>query len=301
MQTSILLGSSNDKTISRIGLGCVTFGREIDQAASFAMMDHAVHHGITLFDTAAAYAAGASEQVVGTWLAARSTEAAAVTVATKVLPPYDNKQLTASIDASLQRLGVDSIDILYLHRWDAFAATPEVLQVLNEAMSTGKVRALGASNFTAVQVQQVVQLQQQYSYPPFSFVQNNHNLAVSDLTNDFRQVCREHNIDIVTYSPLGAGFLTGKHQQGVQPGSRFDVIKGHQDIYFNDAAYRRLERLQAVAARTGRPVVQLALAWALHQPVASVLVGGRATAHLDQALAALNFNDPEIFAELEAV
>src|SRR5204862_2036273 len=106
---------------------------------------------------------------------------------------------------------------------------------------------------------------------------------------------------IVTYSPLGAGFLTSKHQRGVEPGSRFALIPGHQRIYFHEAAWRRLARLEAVAARTGHSQAHLALAWALHQPgVASVLVGGRTPAHLDQALAAEAFDDPAIFAELEA-
>jgi aryl-alcohol dehydrogenase-like predicted oxidoreductase len=289
-----------NKSVSRIGLGCVTFGREIDQAASFAMMDHAVDKGITLFDTAAAYAAGASERVVGAWLAARPRAAEFITVATKVLPPYDNGQLTQSVDASLERLGLNSIDILYLHRYDPWILTREVLRELNELVQTGKVHALGASNFTAVQLKKVLQQQEEFGYIPFRFVQNNHNLAVSDLTADFNAVCTAHELDIITYSPLGAGFLTGKHQQSVQPGSRFDVIKGHQGIYFNDAACRRLEKLQTVAVRTGHSTVHLALAWALHQPVTSILVGGRTIAHIDQALAAMKFNDPGIFTELEA-
>jgi len=138
-------------------------------------------------------------------------------------------------------------------------------------------------------------------FTPFSFVQNNHNLAVSDLTPEFRQICMDHAISIVTYSPLGAGFLTGKHQQGVEAGSRFALVPGHQDVYFHEASYKRLKRLQEVAARTGHAPAHLALAWALHQPgVTSVLIGGRTPSHLDQAFAAEAFNDPALFAELEA-
>ncbi|MEQ1853064.1 MAG: aldo/keto reductase, partial [Chthoniobacteraceae bacterium] len=108
-------------------------------------------------------------------------------------------------------------------------------------------------------------------------------------------------IAIVTYSPLGAGFLTGKHQRGVAPGSRFDLVPGHQDVYFHESAYRRLARLEAVAARTGLSQAHLALAWALHQPgIASVLIGGRTPAHLDQALAAEALDDPALFVELAA-
>jgi aryl-alcohol dehydrogenase-like predicted oxidoreductase len=125
-------------------------------------------------------------------------------------------------------------------------------------------------------------------------VQNNHNLAVRNVTPELRAFCAARNIAIVTYSPLGAGFLTSKHRRGVEPGSRFEVAPGHQKIYFNPEAERRLAHLEALAARTGHSQAHLALAWALHQPgVASVLVGGRTPAHLDQALAAQAFEYPD--------
>ena len=289
------------KKISRIGLGCVTFGREIDLNASFAMMDHAVANGITLFDTAAVYSAGISEQIVGAWLSARQPEAGSILIATKVLPPYDGEHLAESVNASLRRLGTDSIDILYLHRWDASIENGEALAALNNLVRSGKVHMPGVSNFSEEQLGQAIRLQKTYHAGPFCFAQNNHNLAVSDLNQGFRQICAEHAIDIITYSPLGAGFLTGKHQSGVLPGSRFDLVQGHQAIYFNEAAYRRLERLKAVAVRTGYAPAHLALAWALHQNTNSVLVGGRTPGQLDQAFAALLFDEPEIFAELEAV
>ena len=285
-------------TSVQISLGCVTFSREIGEDAAFAMMDHALQHGITHFDTAAAYAAGASERIVGAWLAARPAAAKTITLATKVLPPYNKGELIKSVDASLERLGVDKVDILYLHRWDETVPSEEVLRALDDLVCTGKVRSLGASNFNAEQLKEALVLQQSAGYASFRVVQNNHNLAVSDLTDDFRKVCKDYTLEIITYSPLGAGFLTGKYQQGAAPGSRFDVIKGHQDVYFHEKAYQRLAQLQKVSARTGYNMVHLALAWALHQPVNSVLIGGRTIVHIDQALAAAQLNDPVIFAEL---
>jgi aryl-alcohol dehydrogenase-like predicted oxidoreductase len=246
---------------SKIGLGCVTFGREINKDDSFALMDYAYAHGIRHFDTAAAYSSGASEQIVGQWLTSRRPSD--ITIATKLLPPFTN------IDASLQRLS--RIDILYLHRWDEKIP----VEIFEKGIK------IGASNFTAAQVKGL----------PFQYIQNNHNLAVSDLTDELKNHCIENNIKIVTYSPLGAGFLTGKHAQGVQPGSRFDIMPGHQQVYFNGHAQQRLKKLQEVSDRTGHSMVHLALAWALHQPVTTVLIGGRTPAHLDQALEALSFND----------
>ena len=287
--------------MSRIALGCVTFGREIGEAAAFAMLDHAFAHRVVFFDTAAAYGDGASEHIIGKWLASRGPAPGSVNVATKILPPYEPARIAERVDQSLRHLGVATLDLLYLHRWDATAESSGALAALDALVQSGKVRALGASNFNRAQLATAVELQEQHGFERFRVVQNNHNLAVRDVSADFQQFCAEREIAIVTYSPLGAGFLTGKHQRGVEPGSRFELIPGHQDVYFNEAAWQRLARLEAVAARTGHSQAHLALAWALHQPgVASVLVGGRTPAHIEQALAAQAFDDPEIFAELAA-
>lgn len=266
-----------------IGLGCVTFGREIDEKASFALLDHALARGVRVYDTAAAYGDGASETILGRWLDSRKP--AGITVATKILPPYDR----IDIEPSLRRLGVGQIDLLYLHRWHE--SVPGCRDALEALVRCGKVKTLGASNFTLDQLRETGAL--------FRVVQNNHNLAVRDVTDELRGHCAENGIAIITYSPLGAGFLTGKHQGGVQPGSRFAVVPGHQDVYFHETARRRLARLEEVAKRTGCPQTHLALAWALHQPgIDTVLVGGRTPAHLDQAFAALDFTDASVLAEL---
>lgn len=299
IQTTVI--TSAELRVSTIGLGCVTFGREIDEAAAHILLDHACERGVTFFDTAAAYAQGASESIIGRWLTSRRPAAGTVTVATKILPPYEPGRLADIVGVGLRRLGIAVIDLLYLHRWDATAEAPATLAALDALVRAGLVRALGASNYNQQQLEIALALQQQHGLERFSVVQNNHNLAVSDVSTEYRQFCAARKIAIVTYSPLGAGFLTSKHQRGVQPGSRFDLVPGHQDVYFHDEAQRRLARLELVAARTGHSQAHLALAWALHQPdVASVLVGGRTPAHLEQALAAQTFNDPALFAELQA-
>lgn len=279
----------------QIGLGCVTFGREIDEAASFALLDHALARGVRHFDTAAAYGGGASETILGKWLASRKPQG--ITVATKILPPYD----VINIDLSLHRLGVNQIDLLYLHQWHPTAESPATLSALDALVRYGKVRAIGVSNFTQTQLQMAVECQRRNGFTSFSAVQNNHNLAVSEVSSGLRDFCAANHIAIVTYSPLGAGFLTGKHRAGVAEGSRFDIIPGHQNVYFHESAYQRLTNLEAVAARTGHTQAHLALAWALHQPgIDTVLVGGRSSAHLDQAFAALEFDDPALWVELTA-
>jgi 1-deoxyxylulose-5-phosphate synthase len=288
------------KLVSKIGLGCVTFGREIDKSASFVMMDWSYSCGITFFDTASAYGNGNSEVIVGEWLAERHPVSDSILVATKILPPYDQEGISNSVTLSLKRLGTETIDLLYLHCWDMVLQKPEVLLLLDNLIVQGKVRMLGASNFTAEQLGKSVTLQKENGFSLFRFVQNNNNLAVSDVNDDLIKVCSENNILIVSYSPLAAGFLTGKHRNGVQQGTRFDIIPGHQDVYFNGKALGRLAKLQMLADSTGYSATHLALAWALHRSgVASVLIGGRNPAHIDQAMVAMAFNEPEIFEQME--
>jgi len=298
MKTAVIGGTLR---MSSIGLGCATFGREIDEGAAHILLDYAFAHGVTFFDTALSYGEGVSESIIGTWFASRRPSAGSVTLATKIEAPYQPTRIMEAVNGSLQRLRVPAIDLLYLHRWDTMAESPASLAALDKLVRTGKVRMLGASNYNCEELNTALALQEQHGLERFRAVQNNHNLAVSDINQEFRQCCAARGIAIVTYSPLGAGFLTSKHRRGVQPGSRFALVPGLQDIYFHEAASRRLGRLELVAARTGQNQVHLALAWALHQPdVASVLVGGRTPAHLDQALAAQAFDAPALFAELEA-
>lgn len=274
----------------------MTFGREIDESASFALLDHAYEHGIRHFDTAAAYGGGASEQILGRWLASRRP--AGIMIATKAVPPYASATLQASIEQSLRRLGRETVDCFYLHRWDETLGDG-ALDVLDRARQLGLMRRLGISNVTPVALAGTLARQQERALSRFSVLQCNQNYAVSEMDRDMTDVVNAHKIEVVTFSPLGAGFLTGKHRDGVVPGSRFDLVPGHQAIYFQPAAQRRLERLHAVAARCGHAPELLALAWALRQPgVSTVLVGGRTTAHLDQAFAARDFKDRAALAAL---
>lgn len=285
-----------------IGLGCVTFGREISKDTSFELMDHAWDMGIRSLDTAAAYSNGSSETIIGEWLADRNLIKGEINIATKILPPYSPSDIRASVEASLKRLGIEMIDLLYLHQWNERLLDHKSWLTLCDLVNEGKVAELGASNFNALQLKESVTLLRKISTIKLMCIQNNHNLAVSDLSDAMREFCIENSISIVTYSPLGAGFLTGKHLGGVQKNSRFEIAPAHQDVYFNVSAQRRLNKLLEVAKRTGYTPAFLALAWATHQPgVQTVLVGGRSVAHIDLGWEAIKFYSPKIFAELEVV
>ncbi len=269
-----------------LGLGCATFGREIDAAAAFAIMDFALERGINHFDTAPSYGDGASERVIGQWLTYRSP-VVAPRIATKVKPPYTAAAIHQSVDASRGRLGRDRLDLLYLHQWDPTALNYDVIKALESLVASGAIGSVGASNVEQTQIQALHHALASSSRVTLRAIQNNHNFAVRTVDRAMTQYCRNHTIDIVTYSPLGAGFLTGKHSQGVQQGSRFQLLPAHQDIYFQSEAQRRLVELQALAAQTGISSTTLALAWAMRHPgTAMVLIGARSTGHLAQALAA---------------
>jgi aryl-alcohol dehydrogenase-like predicted oxidoreductase len=275
-------------TTTRISLGCVTFGREISAAAAHSLMDLAVACGIDHFDTAAQYAEGGGEKVVGEWLARRRSGPPAPEVATKIPPPYTAATIDRQVVACSQRLGIGTLDLLYLHKWHASAASEEALRALDRLVQDGRVRRLGASNFSTTQLAGVLERQDALGLARFHALQVVNNYALRGVDADTVRLCAAQRVVIITYSPLGAGFLTGKHRGGVAPGSRFDVVPGHQSLYFQPEAERRLARLEEISARTGLSKPHLALKWALHRPTVSrVLIGAREPRHLTQAFEAL--------------
>lgn len=277
-----------DLQVSSIGMGCVTFGREIDEETSFAVMDRALARGITLFDTAEAYANGRSEEVVGAWLKARGTRDKIV-LATKKLPPSTPEAIVDSVEASLRRLQTETIDLYQLHAWDPNTPLEATLEALGKLVDAGKIRYIGCSNFAAWQLCKALWRADVNGWPRMESVQPNYNLVVRDIESELLPLCADQEIGVISYSPLGAGFLTGKYRKGApEPeGTRFDILPGHQPIYYHDAGFRIMEGLRTKAAETGRTMVNLALAWVIGQPgITSVLIGARHLGHVDQAFEA---------------
>ena len=277
-----------DLTVSSLGLGCVTFGREIDQQRAFAIMDHALELGINLFDTAEAYAAGRSEELIGQWMNERQNREQIV-LATKVAGTQTRENILESAEQSLRRLQTDRIDLFKVHNWDSEVPLSETIDALNTLVEQGKARYIGSSNYDADQLAQALRESAASGCARMEATQPNYNLVVRDIEEALLPLCAEHQIGVVSYSPLGAGFLTGKYRrQGPVPeGTRFDVIPGHQDIYFKDEYFDIIEGLQAKSTESGRSMIDLALAWVIGQPgISSVLVGARDTSQIDQAFAA---------------
>ncbi len=277
-----------DLNVSSIGLGSVTFGREIDLETSFSILDYAMDKEINLIDTAEVYSAGGSEEVLGHWLS-RNGNRQKVVLATKIAPPLGRERVLQFADDSLRRLQTDVIDLYQLHAYDDSTPFEETLDALNTLVEQGKVRYVGSSNFASWQLCKALWIADVNGWAPMVSVQPNYNVAIRDIEAEVLPFCADQNIGVISYSPLGAGFLTGKYTKTwtAPKGTRFDVMPDHWEIYENDTSMRRMEGLREVAAETGISMVQLALAWAIGQPgITSVLIGCRTTSHVDQAFQA---------------
>jgi aryl-alcohol dehydrogenase-like predicted oxidoreductase len=281
------LGKSALK-VSSIGLGCVTFGREIDESTSFGVMEHALSRGINLFDTAEAYGAGASESVIGKWLKA-SGNRDKIVLCTKVSGNLTAERILTSAEASLRRLDVDHVDLFQLHRFDPAVPLEEMLEALNRVVEKGYARYIGCSNYAAWQLAKSLWKQDVSGWARMESVQPMYNLVDRNIERELIPLCQDQQVGIISYSPLGAGFLTGKYYQNreVPHGTRFAVMPGHQPLYFTETGWRVVEGLRAKSAQTGISTIHLALAWTIGQPgITSVLVGARGTEQVDQAFEA---------------
>ena len=275
--------------VSSIGLGCVTFGREIEEETSLAILDRAVERGINLLDTAAVYGDGASEEILGRWIGARAARDRVV-LATKVSGRLTRDRVVQSVEESLRRLATDRIDLLQAHDWDNETPLEETLEAFDSLVQRGLVRLCGCSNWNVSQLRRARSLAADHGWRPLESIQPIFNLVDRHIEDELLGLCSSEGIGVMTYSPLGAGFLTGKYRRDatVPSGTRFDVKPAHQDIYFTDDGFRAMESLRALAEETGLPMARLALAWVLRrQGITSVLVGARKPCHVDQAFEAL--------------
>jgi aryl-alcohol dehydrogenase-like predicted oxidoreductase len=281
----------SDLQISRISMGCVTFGREIGDLESNAIMDRAVNHGINFFDTAEAYSDGESERIIGAWIKERKCRSK-IQIGSKISPPYTPERINQSCMDSLRRMQISEIDLYQLHEFHETALREESLLALDKLVETGKIRYVGVSNFSMEQLNSVLDIQKKLKLKQICSIQNNHNLAVMDFNADLLKFCVDESVGTISFSPLGAGFLTGKYKNRIPDGARFDIKPGHQNVYFNDDGFRALENLELLAAESGRSMIELALAWVLkNKELTTTLVGARNISHLDQALAAYKLGD----------
>jgi len=303
--------------VSRISLGCMTFGVPergahpwtLDEAASRPLLRQAVELGINFFDTANAYSDGTSEEIVGRALRdfARRDE---IVVATKVrfgarrapnVGGLSRKSILHEIDASLTRLGMDFVDLYQIHRWDPDTPIEETMEALHDVVKSGKARYIGASSMHAWQFAKAQQVAAAQGWTRFVSMQPELSLIYREEEREMLPLCRDQGVGILPWSPLGRGRLArpwGEHTPRIASDAFGATLFAHSE----DNDWRVAAALAGVAALRGVPRAQVALAWLLGRPgVTAPIVGASRPGHLDDAVAALGLKlQPEDLAALEA-
>jgi aryl-alcohol dehydrogenase (NADP+) len=297
------LGSTGLK-VSRLCLGAMTYGDPawrpwvLSEEAGRPFVKRALEHGINFFDTADMYSLGKSEEVLGRALKDFASRERVV-VATKVYNPMSDdpndrglsrKHLMASIDASLQRLGMDYVDLYQIHRWDAGTPIDETLRALDDIVRSGKARYIGASSTMSWQFAKALYLADRHGWTRFVSMQNHYNLVYREEEREMLPLCREEGIGVLPWSPLARGFLAGNRKRGSTRAAtaREQSDTFAHDLYYSDADYDVVDRVVEIASAKGAAPAQVALAWLLRQPgVTAPIVGASKMEQLDQAVAAL--------------
>jgi len=266
------LGGS-ELAVSAVGLGCNNFGGRLDRAGTRAVIDAALDAGITFLDTADVYGAGgASERLIGEALEGRRDR---VVLATKFgmgesggEPRGSRAYARRALEASLERLRTDRVDLFYYHQPDGLTPLAETIGALGELADEGRILAFGVSNLDAAQLREAIAA----GDPRLAALQNEYSLLERGPERELLPLCREHGVGFVPYFPLARGLLSGKFRRGEPPpaGTR---LAGRPEL-LTDRVFDRLEALEAFATERGHTLLELAIAGLASQPgVASVIAG----------------------------
>jgi aryl-alcohol dehydrogenase-like predicted oxidoreductase len=296
-----LLGDSGC-AVSVVALGTMTFGAESSEEVAHAQLDRFFQAGGTLVDTADAYSGGASEEIIGRWLARQDAAVRdQVVLATKgrfdTGPGVNDaglsrKHLRSALDASLRRLGVDHVDLYQVHAFDPLTPLEETLEVLDDAVRAGKVLYIGLSNFTGWQTQRAVGLAERHAWTRPVSLQPQYNLLAREVEWEIVPAARANGLGVLPWSPLGGGWLTGKYTRGERPTGATRLGENPErgvEAYDRRSRVERtwdvVEAVEQVAAARGVPMAHVALAWLVDRPgVASIILGARTVEQLEENL-----------------
>ncbi len=294
MEQMTLAGT--ELTAGRVVFGTMTFGAQVDEDEATRMVDVCREAGITMFDTSNNYAGGRSEEILGRIVKPFRDE---VLISTKggshvgqddqSLAGLGRKAVTQAVDGSLRRLGVDRIDVYYLHRPDWNTPIEETLEALADVVAAGKVRYVGQSNFAAWQITQMIYLAKMNGWPEIRISQPMYNLVGRRVEAEYAAASRELGLTNITYNPLAGGLLTGKHRpdEKSEPGTRF-ANPMYRDRYWNEDQFAAVDRLREIAEGAGLTLIELAYRWVLGSDLADgMLLGASGLDQLRSNLSAL--------------
>jgi aryl-alcohol dehydrogenase-like predicted oxidoreductase len=264
--------------VSVVGLGCNNFGRRLDLEGTRAVVDAAISEGVTFLDTADIYGgSGASEELLGQVLEGRRDE---VVLATKFgMDMHDGKgprgsaaYIRDAFEASCRRLRTDVIDFYWYHTPDGETPIAETLGALDELVRAGKVRAIGASNFSAAQIQEAEDVARNDGLTHFSAIQNQYSLLVREAEREVLPLCERLGLGFVPFFPLASGLLTGKYRRG-EPAPAGTRLAARSEVA-TDAQFAVLESLAAFAEERDLTMVEVAIGTLLAQPAVSSVIAG---------------------------
>jgi aryl-alcohol dehydrogenase-like predicted oxidoreductase len=297
--------------VSAFCLGCMTYGKPpagmpghqwaLDEDESWKFIKAALEKGVNFFDTANVYSSGESEKVLGRAIKdfANRDE---VVIATKVLGQIregpngkglSRKAIFSEIDKSLERLGMDYVDLYIIHRFDYETPLEETLEALNDAVRSGKARYIGASSMYAWQFMKALSIQKANGWARFVSMQNYYNLLYREEEREMLPLCRHEGIGVTPWSPLARGKLTRPWTTETKSLREQTDTKVQQDLFAGTEAIDKpvVDRLIEVAGKRGVPPGQVALAWQFHNPaVTAPLIGATKPQHLEDATAALSIS-----------
>ncbi|MGI8430698.1 MAG: aldo/keto reductase [Chthoniobacterales bacterium] len=303
--------------VSRLCLGCMTYGVpergshpwSLNEEQSRPFIARALELGINFFDTANAYSAGTSEEIIGRLLREMGKRDELV-VATKCFYAWrdrpntgglSRKAIMQAIDDSLGRMGMDYVDLYQTHRWDYDTPIEETLEALHDVVQAGKARYIGGSSMYAWQFAKALQIAERRGWTRFISMQPHYNLLYREEEREMLPLCAEEKIGVIPWSPVARGKLTRPWQD--EGGGRAQTDEFGKTLYqpTEDADREVVGRLNQMAGEKGVPPAQLALAWMLHQPVVTApIIGATKLGHLDDAVAALELKlTPNEIAALE--
>ena len=286
--------------VSELSLGCMTFGRELDEVGSREIINRFLEAGGNFIDTADVYESGLSEEITGR--AIKGGRRDEVVLGTKVRFPMgegpndvglSRNHVISGCEASLRRLGTDYIDLYQVHLWDAVTPLEETLSALTDLVREGKVRYIGVSNFTGWQLMKSLYVSELKGFERFVSLQPQYSLVERNIEREVLPVCLEEGLGVIPWGPLGGGFLSGKYRRGENP-PEDSRIAGAPDEYEESWAKRNVERnwrtldvVGEISEETGRSYAQIALNWLLRQEgITAPIIGARRLDQLEDNLRA---------------
>lgn len=296
------LGNSGT-IVSEFALGTMTFGAEADEQTSHAILERYLDAGGNFIDTADVYTTGASESIIGRWLARNPGRRDGVVIATKGRFPMgggpndlglSRTHLRTALDASLRRLGVDHIDLYQMHAWDALTPIEETLRFLDDAVTAGKISYYGFSNYLGWQLTKAVQVARANGWAAPVTLQPQYSLIVRGIEHEVVPAALDANIGLLPWSPLAGGWLSGKYRRDEPPTGATRLgenpTRGMEAWEARNADPRTweiIDAVDAVASETGASASQVSLAWLSDRPaVTSVILGARTVEQLEDNLGA---------------